>query len=67
MDEIKELTDVKSQTNLAYYFIGDTTGERFDDFNNDIKLFKKIESGKMNLKGAKSYRMCLNQILTTHQ
>ena len=66
MDEIKELTDVKSQTNLAYYFIGDTTGERFDDFNNDIKLFKKIESGKMNLEGAKSYRMCLNQILTTH-
>ena len=67
MDEIKELADVKSQTNLAYYFKGNTAGKRFDDFNNDIELFKKMESGKINLEGAKSYRMCSNQILTTHQ
>ena len=46
-DEIKELTDEKNHDN--YYFKGNTAKKRFDDFNNDIELFRKIQSDKMKL------------------
>ena len=45
-----------------YHFKGNSTRKRFDDFNNGIKLFEKIRSGKMKLEEAKNCRMCLNQI-----
>ena len=47
--EIKELTDKINQTDLIYYFKGNTTRKRFDDFNNGIELFRKIQSGEMKL------------------
>ena len=36
-----------------YYFKGNISRKRFDDFNNGIKLFEKIRSGKMKLEEPK--------------
>ena len=52
-DEIKELTNEINHDDLAYYFTGNTARKRFDDFNNSIKLFRKIQSDEMKLGEAK--------------
>ena len=65
-DEIKELTNEINQNDLIYYFKGNTARKRFDDFNNGIKLFEKIESGEMKLEEAKKlqnlFKSSLNEI-----
>ena len=49
-----------------YHFKGNSTRKRFDDFNNGIKLFEKIRSGKMKLEEAKKlqnvFKSNLNEI-----
>ena len=55
-DEIKELTGETNQNNLSYYFKGNSVRKKFDYFNNDIELFKKIKSGEMRLEEAKNLR-----------
>ena len=51
-DEIKELTNKIKYDDLTYYFTGNTARKRFDDVNNVMKLFLKIQSGKMKLEEA---------------
>ena len=43
-----------NQNDLIYYFKGNTFRKRFNDFNNNIELFKKIKSGEMKLEEAKN-------------
>ena len=52
-DKIKELTNGKNENDLTFYFKGNTARERYDDYNNAIKLFEKIKYGEMKLKEAK--------------
>ena len=52
-DEKRELIEEKNHSCLTYYFKGDTAKKGFDNFNNCIELFKKIQSGKIKLKEAK--------------
>ena len=59
MDGIKELTHKINQTDLIYYFKGNTARKRFHDFNNGIELFEKIKSGKMKLEEAKQTAECI--------
>ena len=56
---------------MTYHFQVNTFRKRLDDFNNGIKLFRKIKSGKSKLENANNTqtkkqknvdRMCLNQI-----
>ena len=47
--DIVELTNGIKPDDLIYYFNGSTTKKIFDDFDNAIKLFKKIKSGDMML------------------
>ena len=61
-DEIKELTYEIDYDDLTYYFTGNKARKRFDDFNNEIELFRKIESGEIKLKNRKNCRIYLNQI-----
>ena len=58
-DEIKELTDEINHDDLVYYFTANTARKKTDDVNNDIELFRKIQSGEMNLEEAKNYRILL--------
>ena len=60
-----------NQSDMTYHFKVNTFRKRFDDFNNGIKLFWKIKSGKFKLENANNKqtkkqknvdRMCLNQI-----
>ena len=53
IDEVIELTDEINQNGLIYYFKGNISRKRFDDFTNGIKLFEKIRSGKMKLEEPK--------------
>ena len=39
----------KNFNGLLYYFEGDSGKERFDEFQNGIKLFDKIKSSDMKL------------------
>ena len=52
-NEIRELTNGKSLDYLTYYFNGDTSKQRFDDYNNCIEFFKKIQADKIKLVEAK--------------
>ena len=52
-NEIRELTNGKSHDYLTYYFNGDTSKQRFDDYNNCIEFFKKIQADKIKLVEAK--------------
>ena len=52
-DEVKELTNKIKHDDLTYYFTGNTARKRFDDVNNVIELFLKIQSGEMKLEEAK--------------
>ena len=61
-DEIKELTDEINHDDLIYYFTGNTAIKIFDHFNNGMELFRKIQSGEVNLEEVKNCRMYLNQI-----
>ena len=58
-DEIKELTDEINHDDLVYYFTAKTARKQIDDVNNDIELFRNIQSGEMNLEEAKNYRILL--------
>ena len=65
-DEVKELTNKINQNDLIYYFKGNITRKMFDDFLNDIKLFRKIQSGEVKLEEAKKlqnvFKSKLNEI-----
>ena len=52
-DEIKEWTNKIKYDDLTYYFTGNPARKRFDDVNNVMKLFLKIQSGEMKLEEAK--------------
>ena len=52
-DEIKELTDEINQNYLVYFFKWYPARKRFDDFNNGIEIFRKIQSGEITLEEAK--------------
>ena len=52
-DEIIELTDETNFDDLMYHFKRNTAKKRFNDFENEIKLFEKIKSGGTKLKEAK--------------
>ena len=41
IDHIRELTDEIKHDYLTYYFKGDASKRRFDDFNNGIKFLLK--------------------------
>ena len=58
-DEVKELTNKINQNDLIYYFKGNITRKMFDDFLNDIKLFRKIQSGEVKLEEAKKTAKCI--------
>ena len=45
-DELIELTDELNRNDLIYYLKDNTARKRFDDFNNDRKLFKKQSLAK---------------------
>ena len=66
-DGIKELTYKIDHNDLIYYFKNDTVKKKFNDFDNDIQLFKKIQSGEMKLEGTKEmqniFKLNLNEIL----
>ena len=61
-DKIKELTYEINHNDLTYYFKRNTATKRFDDFNNNIELFKEIQSAEMKLEEEKNSRIYLNQI-----
>ena len=42
-----------------YYFKGNTPRKRYDDFNNGMEFFRKIQSGQMKLKEAKITAECV--------
>ena len=46
-DKIKELTNEINRNDLKNYFTSNPFRKRFDDFDDDIKLFVKIQSGEM--------------------
>ena len=48
-DKIKELTDEVDHDDLTYCFTGNTARKRFEDFNNSITRFRKIQSCEMKL------------------
>ena len=58
-DEIKQLTDEINHDDLIYYFTGNTARKKFHDFNNNIELFRKIQSGEMKLEEAKKTAKCI--------
>ena len=62
-DEIKELTNKIKYDDLTYYFTGNTARKRFDDVNNVMKLFLKIQSGKMKLEEAEKLQNVLKRNL----
>ena len=65
-DEIKELTNENNHDDLIFYFKGNTTIKRFNNFNNGMELFRKIKSCKMKLEEAKKlqyvFKSNLNEI-----
>ena len=66
MDEIKGLTDEIDHDNLIYYFKNNIARKSFNDFDNGIELFIKIQSGEMKLEDAKEpqniFKSNLNEI-----
>ena len=52
-DEIKKLTDEIDNNDLIYYLEKNTARKNFNDFDNGIKLFRKIQSAEMKLEDAK--------------
>ena len=65
-DEIKELTYQIDQNDLIYYFKNNTAKKNFNDFDNGIELFRKIQSGEMKVEDAKElqniFKSNLNKI-----
>ena len=65
-DGMKELIYKTDYDNLIYYFKGDTAKKIFNDFENGIKRFRKIQSGEMKLEDAKElqniFKRNLNKI-----
>ena len=65
-DEIKDLTYEINHDYFKYYFKNDTAQKRFDDFNNGIERFRKIQSGEIKLEEAKKlqnvFKSDLNEI-----
>ena len=66
-NEIKELTyEINYMIQYIILKVLNTTRKRFDDFNNGIELFRKIQSGKMKLEEAKTlqnvFKSNLNEI-----
>ena len=57
--KIIELTDEINENNLVYFFKDNSTRKRFDNFNNGIKLFRKIRSGEIKLEEAKKTAECV--------
>ena len=55
-DETKELTKEINHDDLIYYVKGITARKRFNDFNNGIELFGKIQSGEMKLEEVKKLK-----------
>ena len=53
LDEIKELIDEISLSDLTYYFKCNTARKTFNDLNNSRELFKKIKSGEIKLEEGK--------------
>ena len=53
VDEIKKLTYEIERDDLIYYFKNNTAKFFFNDFDNGIELFGKIQSGEMKLEDAK--------------
>ena len=53
--EIKELTNETNHNDLIHCFKGNTARKRFDNFNNGIELFRKIQSGEMKLQAKKRH------------
>ena len=55
-----------NQTDLTYYFEGNTFRKKFDHLNNGIKLFKTIKSCEIKLEVAKNlqnvFKLNLNEI-----
>ena len=66
-NKIKELTYEIDYDDLTYYFTGNKARKRFDDFNNEIELFRKIQSGEIKLEESKKlqkiFKSNLNKIL----
>ena len=62
----KELIDEINQNGLIHYFQGNTSKKGFDDFNNGIEIFRKIQSGKIKLEEVKRlqniFKSNLNEI-----
>ena len=52
-DKIIKLTDEIKQNDSIYYFKDSIARNRFDDFNDSMKLFGKVRSGQMKLEKAK--------------
>ena len=65
-DEIKKLTDEINHNDLIYYFKGNTSRKKFDDFNNGIELLRKMQSGEIKLEEANKlqnlFKSNLNEI-----
>ena len=62
-DEIKDLTYEINHDYFKYYFKNDTAQKRFDDFNNGIERFRKIQSGEMKLEEVKKHQNVFKSIL----
>ena len=52
-DEIKELTAEINHDDLIYCFKNNIANKRFDDSNNSVYIFWKLQSGEMKLGEAK--------------
>ena len=47
--EIKELIHEINHNDLIYYLTGNTVRKRFDDFNNGVDFFRKMQYGECNM------------------
>ena len=65
-DEVKELTYEIDHDDLIYYFKNNTAKKIFNDFDNGIELFRKIQSAETKLEDAKElqniFKSNLNEI-----
>ena len=61
-DERTEVTYEIHYDDLIYYFKGYTARKSFDNFNDGLEFFTKMQSIEMRLEEKKPCRMYLNQI-----
>ena len=54
--------DETSFDDLIFYFKGDSSSKRSDDFENGTKLFEKIRSGDMKSEEQKKYHKVFKSI-----